>query len=189
MRLVCAGLAAAAVWLVTSALLPRPQRPQVPVVVAAHDVAIGATLAPDDLRLVQRDPDDAVAGTIHELDAAVGQVVSGPVGSGEALTSNRFRGPPQLAGLSAEHLAVAVPVSDSALVQALRPADVVTVLVAGSGQSVASQARVLGAPAATETDGSPGQILLAVTTEEARAIASAMGGGAGPTSFVLALRG
>lgn len=204
LRLVCAGLAAAAVWLVGSRFLPHDEDPGVPVVVAAHDLALGAAVAAEDVTIERRAPGDVPAGTLREPEAAVGHIVSGPVARGEPLSDKRFRGPSQLAGLGEGVVAVAVPVSGTAVLSALRPADVVAVLVAGSGQTVAQRARVLAAPgvgiggpagldalagSGTSGAGAGAEVLLALTTDEARAVAASMGGGGGATSFVLALRG
>jgi hypothetical protein len=121
-------------------------------------------------------------------------VVSGPVLAGEIITSARFRGATQLAGLAPGFVAVSLPVSDGVLLGTLRPADIVSVLAAGTGQPLASAARVL----TTELDasgvltagaGGQGHLVVAVTPDEARALAVAMGAAGAPGGFLMAVRG
>ncbi len=190
-RVVSALLAATALWLVASALLPKAPDPGVPVLVAARDVGLGETLSAADVRVDRRPEAYRPAASLTSADFAVGRVLSGPVMAGEVLTPARFRGVGALTGLAAGSLAVSVPVGDVGLAASLRPADLVSVLVAGSGETVAASAPVLSTDlAATTVLGSSGpagaRLLLALTPAEAKAYAAAVGA---PTStgFVIAL--
>ena len=179
-RVVSAGLAGAALWFTVSALLPLPPDPGVAVLVATHDLPLGVTVSADDVR-VDRRPDAYVPrGALTSGEAAVGRVLAAPVVAGEALTPARFRGPGQLAALPAGSLAVSLPVGDPSIVSTLRPADLVAVLVTGSGETVAASAPVLATdlPAGGMLSGSGStgaHVWLALTPAEARAVAVALG--------------
>ncbi len=87
-----------------------------------------------------------------------------------------------------------MPLVESGLLAAIRPADVVEVLAAGTGQTVAPSARVLSVERPAEGvlgqgADSAGHVVLALTSDEARAVAAAVSSQTGPAGFVLALRG
>lgn len=192
LRVVSAVLLGVAVWWGGSAVLPKPADPGVPTVLAAHDVALGTELTAEDVRIEPRPSGLRPSGALTQQEAAVGHVVSGPVLAGEIMTAARFRGPGQLAALPATSLAVSVPLSDTSLVGVLRPADVVSVLVAGSGQTVASAAAVLAVD--TPASGVLGSgalggahLLLALGPEEARAVATALGPAGAGAGLVIAV--
>jgi len=163
--------------------VPVPVDPGVPTVVMAHDVSLGSTLTSADLRVERREPDERPAGVLDELSAAIGQVVSGPVRAGEIVTSARLRGASQLVGLGPGFVAVS-----------LRPADTVSVLAAGTGQPLVTVARVLatdvpGSGVLASTGGTQGHLVVAVTADEARALAVGLGPSAAPGGFLVAVRG
>lgn len=196
MRVVAAAMVGLAAWLALSAMLPKPVDPGVPTVVAARDLALGSTVAARDVRVERRVAAERPGGALDDVGAAVGQVVSGPVTAGEIVTTARFRGAGQLVGLSPGFVAVSLPVPDHVLLATLRPADTVSVLAAGSGQPLATAARVL----ATELpgtavlgtgagSGAQGQLVVAVSMDEARVIAVALGPSGAPGGFLVAVRG
>ncbi len=191
-RSLSALLAGLAVWLVVAPLLPQPDESGDPVVVAARDLPLGATVSADDLRVERRPHAALPARVLDRPEAGIGRVTSGPVVEGEVLTTVRFRGPSQLSGLGAGQVAVSVPLAEAGLLPSLEPADRVAVLVAGTGQTVAAAALVLGVnrPGTTlgQTAESGSHVVLALTTEEARAVAATMNAPSGPAGFVLALR-
>jgi len=182
------------VWLVGSPLLPHEAQTGAPVVVLARDLAIGSTLSADDVRLERRPLDQRPTHALDRAEAAIGRVAAGPLSEGEVLTGARFQGQAQLAGLGSGRVAVSVPLVESGLLPAVRPADLVEVLAAGTGQTVASRAPVQSVerPAVgvlgPGADGT-GHIVLALTGEEARAVAATITAQTGPAGFVLALRG
>jgi len=189
-RVLSAVLAGAALWLTVSALLPAPPDPGVPVLVVTRDLPLGATVGADDVR-VDRRPDAYVPrGALTAGEAAVGRVLGAPMVSGEIVTATRFRGPGQLAALPAGSLAVSLPVGDPSIVSTLRPADLVSVLVTGSGETVATAAVVLATDLPSSGmlggSGSTGaHVWLALTPAEARAVAVALGGST-PAGFLVA---
>jgi pilus assembly protein CpaB len=86
--------------------------------------------------------------------AAIGRVLAAPVGSGEALTSERLVGAGLGASLAA-HGDVAAPVrlSDADVARLLHPGDIVDVVLAGSagGSSAGASASVVAAAARVVT--------------------------------------
>ena len=121
-----------------------------------------------DLRLERRPADQRPSGSADDVDAVVGQVLSGPLLAGEIVTTARFRGSHQLTGLAPGLVAVSLPVSDPVLLGTLRPADTVSVLATGSGQPLAAAARVLaadlpGSGGLTAGPAASGHLVLAVT--------------------------
>ncbi len=192
-RLLCAFLTALGVWLIGSAVMPAGAGTGEPVVVAARAVPLGATVSADDLRLERRPASQRPAEALAAVEPVVGQVAAGPLAEGEPLTPARFQGPHQLAGMPPGQVAVSVPLVESGLVATLRPADTVEVLAAGSGETVAARALVLSVarpdPSLLGASDAGGHVVLAVTSDEARRVAAAMAAQAGPSGFVLALRG
>jgi Flp pilus assembly protein CpaB len=186
-------LAASAVWLVGSPLLPHDADAGDPVVVVARDLPIGSTLSAADVRLERRASGQRPTSALDRADGAVGRVAAGPLVEGEILTSARFQGPSQLTGLGAARVAVSVPLVEAGLLTALRPADVVQVLAASTGQTVAADAPVLSVHRPSEgvlgQGEGAGHVVLALTGEEARAVAAAITAQTGPAGFVLALQG
>ncbi len=100
---------------------------------------------------------------------------------------------------------MSVPVVDAGLMRDLRPSDVVTLIAPGSGETVAERATVLSvAGEGAGLDGAAGagllgtsrtdapRLVVALTAQEARAVAIALGaagaGAAGASGFVLGLR-
>ncbi len=193
-RVVSALLAGASLWLVASALVPRAPDPGVPVLVATRDLALGQTLGAGDVRLEHRPEAYVPGGALHAVEPATGQVLGGPMLTGEVVTTSRFRGSGALTGLAPGTLAVSVPVGDPGLLATLHPADLVSVLVAGTGDTVASAAPVLaGEPVpggvlggSAGGIGAGARVLLAMTPTEAKALAAALGAPTG-AGFVIAL--
>lgn len=191
--MVAVGLVAVAAWLTLSAVLPRAADPGTSTVVMAHDLPLGSTLTVDDLRLERRPTEQRPAGAFQDTTAAVGQVLSGPVLAGEIVTAARFRGAGQLAGLPPGSVAVSLPLSDPTLLGSLRPSDTVSVLAAGSGAPLAAAARVLATDlphsgGLASSAGTSGHLVLAVTAEESRALAAAMGAAGNGAGFLVAVR-
>ncbi len=192
-RWLCAILTALGVWVLGSALLPQPVDDGDLVVVAARTVPLGTAVSVDDLRVERRPAAHRPAAAIPAVDLAVGRVAAGPLSEGEVLTEARFQGSSQLSGMPSDRLAVSVPLVEAGLLASLRSADVVEVLAAGTGRtvaphavvlSVASQDGILGGSASGS-----GHVVLALTEDEAAAVATAMATASGPGGFMLALRG
>jgi Flp pilus assembly protein CpaB len=194
LRIVAAALVGVAAWLTVGAVMPQPADPGVPTVVAARDLALGSTVTADDLRVERRPEAQRPAGALADPGEAVGEVVSGPVAAGEIVTPARFRGPAQLGGLGPGLVAVSLPVTDPILLTTLRPADTVSVLATGSGQPLATAARVLATDlrntgVIAAGGAGPGHLVVAVTADEARNLAVALGPQGATAGLLVALRG
>jgi Flp pilus assembly protein CpaB len=191
---VAAALVGLAAWLTVGAVLPKPADPGVPTVVAARDIALGSTVTADDLRVERRPEAQRPTGALADPGAAVGEVVAGPLLAGEIVTPARFRGTGQLTGLAPGLVAVSLPLTDPVLLATLRPADTVSVLAAGSGQPLATVARVLATDLPSTGvlaagGAGPGHLVVAVTADEARNLAMALGPQGGSAGFLVAVRG
>lgn len=108
--LLLAGSAAGAL----SALAPADPRRE-PVVVAAHDLAAGARVGLDELATRAMLPDDIPTGALGAVERAMGQVVAGPVRSGEILTDARLVGPGLLEASPEGTVAVPVRIAEAGL--------------------------------------------------------------------------
>jgi Flp pilus assembly protein CpaB len=117
---------------------PDPHSTSREVVVATRDLAPGITVTPDDVALSSRPAGTLPDGAVTTLDAAVGATLAGPSRRGEVLTDARVLGS-RLTGLSVGPNARTVPVhlSDAAVLDLIRPGDVVDVLGAPSADSAA----------------------------------------------------
>jgi pilus assembly protein CpaB len=176
---VAAALAGLALVL---ALRPAPAEPaapvEVPVVVAAADLAAGAVLTSGDLGVV-RFPPGAFDGVVSDPGPLVGEVLAGPLRRGEPVTDVRVVGPGLWSQVPAGQVAAPVRLADLAVATLLRPGDRVDVLAtpeeAGAAQVVAADALVLSAPpgqvAAPVTGGDAGLLVLAVPAETAARLA------------------
>lgn len=191
-RVLAAVLAGLAAWVLVGAVVPRPVETGLPVVVAAHDLPLGATVAAQDLRVERRPESQRPGEALLSVDEATGRVTSGRVTAGEVLTAARFRGPSQLGGLPAGQVAVSVPLLDDGILGSVRVGDLVEVLAPGSGDPVTPGARVLGLDrpggGVLGDEGSTGRVVLALSGDEARRVAAAMSSQTGVSGFVLALR-
>jgi Flp pilus assembly protein CpaB len=115
---------------------PDPHSTSREVVVAARDLAPGITVTADDVALSSRPAGTLPDGAVTTLDAAVGATLAGPSRRGEVLTDARVLGS-RLTGLSVGPNARTVPVhlADAAVLDLIRPGDVVDVLGAPSADS------------------------------------------------------
>ncbi len=100
----------------------------VSVLVAARDLAGGATVGAADVRPVPFAPERVPAGALAAARQAVGQRLSGPVRRGEPITDARLLGPGLATGLSSESVAVPVRLADGGTAALLRPGDRVDLL-------------------------------------------------------------
>lgn len=191
-RVVSATLAGAAVWLLGAQLVPHPVEVGVPVVVVARALPIGTTVTGSDLRIELRPSSERPDGALTSAAETVGRISAGPLTVGEVLTSGRFAGPGLLAGLPPGLVALSIPLLDPGLLSSVHPADSVQVLVPGSGQTLSPAARVLGvdAPDTGLLGGGTemaGRLVVALTADEARAVAASMASATGASGFVVAL--
>ena len=141
-RRVAAG--ALVILAAVAALRPDPNDERTDIVVAARDLAPGIELTAADVRLETRMATTVPDGAQSDLGAVVGATLAGPARRGEALTDVRLLGP-RLAESAAGPNARIVPLhlDDTALLDLIRPGDVVDVLGAGAetGTGVGVEAR------------------------------------------------
>lgn len=139
-------LAALAVLVGLRAVSPEPE-PTVPVLVAAHDLAAGSTLAVDDLR-VARYPTALVPSRSLDSSAdAVGRVVAAAVSAGSPMTANSTVSTQLSPGRG--ELLVPLHLADASVLALVRVGDLVTVVTTGDDQQVvtlASRVRVVALP-------------------------------------------
>jgi Flp pilus assembly protein CpaB len=137
---------AGVVWLADAGVRAGDRTsPGVPVLVAARDLAGGATVGAADVRPVPFAPERVPAGALAAARQAVGQRLSGPVRRGEPITDARLLGLGLATGLSPESVAVPVRLADGGTAALLRPGDRVDLL------AVRMQA-IPGGEAVTELD-------------------------------------
>lgn len=124
------------------ALRSDPQGDRIEIVVAARDLASGVELTADDVRLENRTAATVPDGSQPDVGAVIGATLAGPARRGEVLTDVRVLGPrlaESVAGPDAR--IVPLPLTDSALLDLVRPGDVVDVLAAGSDAPDGANAR------------------------------------------------
>lgn len=119
-----------------AALRPDPGDRLIEVVVAAHDLGPGAALSADDVKMEKRSTTTIPDGAQTVLDAVIGATLAGPARRGEVLTDARVLGS-RLAGLSAGPDARVVPLhlADAAVLDLIRPGDVVDVMGAADAHT------------------------------------------------------
>ena len=169
-----------------AALRPDPADGRTDVVVFTHDLAPGVELTTADLRVEARSATTIPDGSQADPAAVVGSTLAGPARRGEVLTDVRLLGP-RLAEATAGPDARVVPLrlSDAALLDLIRPGDVVDVLAGDSvapGGSVDQQPRVVATDAVvvlvSEALASPGRgddrvVLVALPAHTANDVAGA----------------
>ncbi len=121
----------------TAAFRPDPNDRRTDVVVAARDLSPGIELTADDVRVESRTTTTVPDGSQTDLHTVVGATLAGPARRGETLTDVRLLGP-RLAESAAGPNARIVPVNleDTALLDLIRPGDVVDVLAAGADSAL-----------------------------------------------------
>ncbi|MCD2096660.1 SAF domain-containing protein [Rhodococcus rhodochrous] len=183
-RIVRARRIAAGLLAVILALRGDPDTDRVGVVVAAHDLAPGHTLTADDVAHVERDRSTVVAGTLHDVDDAVGHTLAGPVPAGEPLVDTRLLGP-RLAAVatgSTEARVVPIRLADAGVSELLREGDRVDVLTVteteegplpGAHVLARGAVVVLAESGGSTRDRNERVVLVALEPEPATAVAAA----------------
>src|SRR4051812_24857059 len=134
-----------------AALRPDPADGHADVVVFAHDVAPGVELTATDLRVESRSKTTIPDGSQTDPATLLGSTLPGPARRGEVLTDVRLLSP-RLAEATpgADARVVPLRLADAALLDLIRPGDVVDVLAADSaapGGTVDEQPRVVATDA------------------------------------------
>src|SRR3954469_6638532 len=117
------------------ALRSDPQGDRTEIVVATRDLSSGVELTADDVKLENRTAAMVPNGAQSDVKAVVGATLAGPARRGEVLTDVRVLGPrlaESVAGPDARILPL--PLADTAVLDLVRPGDVVDVL-AGSSEA------------------------------------------------------
>jgi Flp pilus assembly protein CpaB len=114
-----------------AALRSDPHGDQSDVAVAVRDLSPGVELTADDVRVEKRSAATLPDGSQSAVDKIVGSTLAGPARRGEVITDVRLLGP-RLAQSAAGPDARVVPLhlADAALLDLVRPGDVVDVLAA-----------------------------------------------------------
>lgn len=138
-RRVAAG--ALVILAAVAALRPDPAHERTDVVVAARDLAPGIELSTADIRLETRMAATVPDGSQADIAMVLGATLAGPARRGEALTDVRLLGS-RLAESAAGPNGRIVPLhlDDTALLDLIRPGDVVDVLGAGVDAGVGADA-------------------------------------------------
>lgn len=177
-------VAAAGLVLLAAAAALRPDHTEgrSGVVVAMHDLTPGDELTADDVGLESRSAPDIPEGSAFDLGSVVGATLAGPARRGEILTDVRLLGR-RLAQSTAGPDARIVPVhpADAALIELVRPGDVVDVVAAAEGTAqtsprvVATDAIVVSVSARPRIQGSSSDrvVLVALPATSATAVAGA----------------
>ena len=131
-------VAAGALVIVAAVVAVRsdPRGDRTEIVVATRDLAPGVELTADDVRLENRMAATVPDGSQSDVDTVIGATLAGPARRGEVLTDVRVLGPrlaESMAGPDAR--IVPLPLADSALLDLVRPGDVVDVLAAGTSDA------------------------------------------------------
>jgi Flp pilus assembly protein CpaB len=124
------------------ALRSDPQGDRVDIVVATRDLASGVELTAEDVSLESRSAATVPDGSQSDVGAVVGATLAGPARRGEVLTDVRVLGPrlaESVAGPNAR--IVPLPLADGALLNLVRPGDVVDVLAAVADSTDGADAR------------------------------------------------
>ncbi|EID10130.1 hypothetical protein MXEN_19364 [Mycobacterium xenopi RIVM700367] len=184
-RTVLARRVAAAVLVVlagVAAMRSNPEGDRADVVVAARDLSPGVALSAEDVRLERRLTTTIPDGSHADVGRVVGSTLAGPTRRGEVLTDVRLLGS-RLAESTAGPGARIVPLhpADPALIDLVRPGDVVDILAASDTDSkeaprvVATDAVVVlvsAKPKAGTTDDDR-VVLVALPARTAHAVAGA----------------
>lgn len=178
-RLLAALLAGVAVLTgVRAASLPPVDTTTV--LVAARDLAGGATLTPEDLTTVDLPQGAVPAGAVAAAGDVEGRTLAAPVRRGEPLTDVRLLAPGILAGYPGT-VAAPVRVADPAAVRLLSVGDRIDLVAVspegGAATVVADSVPVVAVPgrpaAGSAEDGLVGGALVVVAVPEDRALALA----------------
>lgn len=188
-RLLTALLAAAATAALVQAVA-APAAPTAPVVVASRDLGGGSVIGPDDVHVVETQPDLVPDGSATSPEQVVGETVAGPMRAGEIFTDRRVVAPSLVDGYGEGLLATPVRLQDADIVGLLQVGDRVDVYAAtGDPESAAhlvlSSAAVVAVPRRDESAHDGALIVLALTSAETARLAQA----SATTQLSVSLRG
>jgi Flp pilus assembly protein CpaB len=169
-RVAGAGCAALAAAIGLGSLAPsRP--PTLQVVAAAHDVATGTVLKPDDVRWVTLPADAEPTGAFTAISDVVGRAAASPIRSGEPITDVRLDGGNRANRMGGTPLA---PPGNGLVAMPVRFADVEAASLLSAGEYV----DVLAATPSSGTASTPttSSALAAVVASDVRIISAPIAG-------------
>jgi Flp pilus assembly protein CpaB len=165
------------------ALRSDPEGDRTEIVVATRDLPSGVELTADDVRLENRTAAMVPDGAQSDVDAVVGATLAGPARRGEVLTDVRVLGPRLAESVAGpDTRIVPLPLADSALLDLVRPGDVVDVLAAGSEAGAEARPQLVATNAVVVLvsekpkgagNGSDRVVLVAVGAQAANEVAAA----------------
>ncbi|MCH9709465.1 MAG: flagellar biosynthesis protein FlgA [Actinomycetia bacterium] len=125
-----------------------PRAESTAVVVTTRDLSPGTELAADDVRLETHASSTIPDGSQTDADTVVGATLAGPARRGEVVTDVRVLGP-RLAESAAgpDARIVALPLADAALVDLVRPGDIVDIVAAPASADAEDSARLIATDA------------------------------------------
>ena len=165
------------------ALRSDPHGDRTEIVVATHDIASGVELTAADVRLENLTAATIPDGAQSDIDVVIGATLAGPARRGEILTDVRVLGPrlaESVAGPDAR--IVPLPLADGAVLDLVRPGDVVDVLAASSDAGAESRPHLVATNAVVVLvsakpkgagNGSDRVVLVAVDAHTANEVAAA----------------
>lgn len=127
-----------------AAIRSDPQGDRVEVVVASHDIGPGTALTADDVSLQTRSARTVPDGVATDVSAVLHSTLAGPARRGEVLTDVRLLGSrltEATAGPDAR--IVGVHPADAALIDLVRPGDIVDIVTADDATDPPSAPRVV----------------------------------------------
>lgn len=135
-------LAAVAAW------RDDPRADHTEVVVTTRDLSPGTELTADDVRLESRTASTIPDGSRADIASVVGATLAGPARRGEVVTDVRLLGP-RLAESAAgpDARIVPLPLADAALVDLVRPGDIVDIVAAPASSDEETSARLIATDA------------------------------------------
>lgn len=127
-----------------AAIRSDPQGDRAEVVVASRDIAPGTTLTADDVALETRLTETVPDGSANDVSSVLRTTLAGPARRGEVLTDVRLLGSRLTeAAAGADARIVGVHPADAALIDLVRPGDVVDVVAADDASEPPGAPRVL----------------------------------------------
>jgi Flp pilus assembly protein CpaB len=134
-----------------AAIRSDPQGDRVDVVVASHDIAPGTALTADDVSLESRSARTVPDGVSADLSSMLHTTLAGPARRGEILTDVRLLGSRLTeAAVGPDARIVGVHPADAALIDLVRPGDIVDIVTATAPEAAADPP---GAPRLLATGG------------------------------------
>jgi Flp pilus assembly protein CpaB len=166
-----------------------PGSERVAIVVAAHDLPSGRTLAPDDVRMAGLDAATVPGGALQAPDLAVGRTLAAAARAGEPITDVRVLGArlAELAADSPDARIVPIRLADRGVAELLRAGDRVDVVTTADAEpaseiaaKTATVARTLATDAAVvlvsdsaDARDSERVVMVALPAAQATAVAAA----------------